>query len=331
MPPPFPDRPFIHLLLPAIPTSTTEEIAWTFAYGADAFEQEMRDTCLHLGYMPIVHHIGLNDYIETLATLPAANRIFYLCDGNEADDHICGITPVREMEGQGRRFIGSGSAFWHNTTHKALMKRLFLEAGVPTPRYCSFFRGEQVVIDPSLVYPLFVKPESLYGSVGLSDDSVLLDGIAAAAQIACMLNRFGRVLVEEFIEGREFTVVVLGDGEVFALAERRFDARLAPLQQFISYERSWIELASNYGYHAIEESELTRRLSETAAAAFRGVGGDAYARVDIRQRQTTGDLFVLEVNSMPSVSADSSVAECVRCSGHTLLEMFDRILSQAAI
>lgn len=325
------NNPPIHLLLPSIPDTTTGEIAWTFAYGADVFKQEMRGTCLSLGYTPYVHLIGLDNYAEKLATIPPEDLIFYLCDGNETDDHICGISPVREMEAQGRRFIGSGSAFWHNTTHKALMKRLFTEAGVPTPRYHSFFREDRIVIDPSLVYPLFVKPESLYGSVGLSDDSVLGDEAAAAAEIACMLHRYGSVLVEEFIQGREFTVVILNGNEVFAMAERRFDDHLTPLQQFISYERSWIELASNYGYHAIEDPELARRLSEVAWAAFRAVGGDAYARVDIRQRAAMGDLFVLEVNSMPSVSADSSVADCVRCSGRTLLEMFDRILLQDAM
>jgi D-alanine-D-alanine ligase len=316
----------IHLIFPGLPRNATAEITRTYRHGMSEFEEEMQTLCAQLGFQPVAHHVELDDFAVVLDAIPLGECIFYLCDGNEQDDGVCGITPVLHMERQGRPMISAGSTFWRNTTHKSLMKLLFMEHSVPTPAYRHLTGVHGLADLQELPYPLFAKPDALYGSVGISDRSVLRDDHEVQRHLPALLESYGSLLVEEFVEGREFTVVVLGDGEVFATAERRFDSGLPSWQRFISYERSWVELAGSYPYAAVTSKAERAGLSRVASAAFHAVGGDQYARIDIRQRASSGEFLVLEVNSMPGIGVDSSVGECARVSGKTMLDVLGRIL-----
>jgi D-alanine-D-alanine ligase len=316
----------IHLLYPCPPQNASPEIAQTYAYGMMEFEQDMQRLCLQLGYRPVAHHIDLSGFAAVLGALPPDERVFYLCDGNEQDDGVCGLTPVLHREQQGRPMISAGSTFWRNTTSKSVMKRLFVAAGVPTASYRQVTRGESWPSFTGMRFPLFVKPDALYGALGITDSSVLPSEQEVQASLPVLLETYGSVLVEEFVQGREFTVFVLRDGEVFLMAERCFDSSLPPNRRFISYERSWIDLAAAYPYQAVSDSEERAQLGAVARSAFQAVGGDQYARIDLRQQEETGDFLVLEVNSMPGLSLDSSVGECARVCGKTMLEVIQRIL-----
>lgn len=316
----------LHLIFPYLPAEATEEITQTYRHGMVEFEAEMQQLCSDLGFQPRVHHIGLNDFAAVLDAIPADERLFYLCDGNEQDDGVCGITPVRFLERQGRRTITAGSTFWENTTHKSRMKRLFATHGVPTPLFQPIRSVQEIPTLQGLPYPLFVKPDALYGSVGISDRSVLWTFAEARQRLPALLEAYGSLLVEEFVEGREFTVVLLGNGEVFASAERRFDSSLPTHRRFISYERSWIDLAVSYPYIAVGDEAERAELARVATAAFHAVGGDQYARIDVRQQERSGAFLVLEVNSMPGIGVDSSVGECARVCGKTMRDFARRVL-----
>lgn len=316
----------LHLVYPCPPQNASAEIAQTYAYGMDAFERDMQDLCTQLGYRPVPHHIDLAGFAAVLDAIPPHERIFYLCDGNEQDDGVCGLTPVLYREQQGIPMIAAGSTFWRNTTSKAQMKRLFVAAGVPTPPYRQAMRGAELPLFQGMRYPLFVKPDALYGAVGISDASVLSSEHEARTALPGLLETYGSLLVEEFVQGREFTVFVLRSGEVYLMAERCFDAALPPHRRFISYERSWVDLAAAYPYQAVTDPEERRQLGAVAQAAFHAVGGDQYARIDLRRQEDTGAFLVLEVNSMPGLSLDSSVGECARVEGTTMREVIQRIL-----
>ncbi|HLK55693.1 MAG TPA: hypothetical protein VKU00_03975 [Chthonomonadaceae bacterium] len=316
----------LHLVFPSLPESAAEEIAQTYRYGMTEFEEEMQSLCTQLGYRPAPHHIDLSNYAAVLEAIPVEERIFYLCDGNEEDDGVCGLSPVLHMERLKRPMIAAGSMFWRNTTHKSVMKRLFAAADVPTPGYCHLTEGDALPDFQDLQYPLFVKPDALYGSVGISDASVLHSEEEARERLPALRERYRSVLVEEFVRGREFTVFLLGDGAVFAMAERRFDTQLPPWQRFISYERSWVDLAVAYPYRAVEDRRDQEALGQVARAAFYAVQGDQYARVDIRQQEDTGAFLALEVNSMPGLGLDGSVGECARVCGRTMLDVIQQIL-----
>ena len=316
----------IHLIYPCPPQNVSTEIAHTFSYGMQEFEQDMQRLCLQLGYRPVAHHIDLPGFAAVLDAIAPGERVFYLCDGNEQDDGVCGLTPVLHREQQGRPMITAGATFWRNTTSKSRMKRLFVAADVPTAPYRQVTRGEVWPSFTGMRFPLFVKPDALYGAVGITDSSVLQSEQEVWTSLPGLLETYGSLLVEEFVQGREFTVFVLRDGEVFLMAERCFDARLPPTRRFISYERSWIDQTVTYPYRAVRDPEEREQLGAVARSAFHAVEGDEYARIDLRQQEETGTFLVLEVNSMPGLSDDSSVVACARVGGKTMLEVIQRIL-----
>jgi D-alanine-D-alanine ligase-like ATP-grasp enzyme len=316
----------LHLVFPVLPTDSTTEIFQTYRHGRAGFEQELPALCAQLGFQPVVHHIDLNGFADVLDAIPAGEPIFYLCDGNEDDDGVCGLTPILYMERRGRPMITAGSTFWRNTTYKFLMKRLFMLKGVPTPAYRHVTTVKELPAVLDLNFPLFAKPDALYGSVGISDRSVLWSAEEVHGQLPALLEAYGSLLVEEFVEGPEFTAVVLADGEVFATAERRFDLSLPSWQRFISYHRSQSGRGVSYTYAAIGDEAVGLELNRVAVAAFRAVRGDQYARIDVRRQTSSGELLVLEVNAMPGIGMESAVKECARVCGKNRFDLLRRVL-----
>ena len=307
-----------------------KDIAFSFTSDEDDYLAEVAENLSSIGYEPKFLKISMKDYREALSAIPASDRVLYLCDGNEVSDGVCGVTPLEFLEKRALRLCANGSAFMRNTTYKERMKELFVRAGVPTPPHLHV-TGTPVALRPDFRYPLIVKPANLYGAVGLDDESVLLCEEEALERIPRRLAKYGSLLVEEFIVGREFTVFLLDGGVVHGLLERAFDReRLSPLQRFMSYDRIWVEEGDKWEFRAVEDRALAERLADIAVRAYRAVDGSQYTRVDIRYEEDSGRLFVLEVNAPPSLSGWDSGMESVRLSGNgTARDVLARILSDA--
>jgi D-alanine-D-alanine ligase len=147
------------------------------------------------------------------------------------------------------------------------------------------------------------------------------------------------VLLERFVSGREFTALLFpdGGGVRVLLAERVFRPDLAPRQRLLSFEEYW-----NVGTAEAPPSEpfyrcapaaapWPERLGDLCRQAYHAVGGDSYARVDLRV-DGAGDAFVLEVNANCGLSSDpdqSSVGQICRIHRLPFLELLTVILDQA--
>ncbi len=129
-----------------------------------------------------------------------------LCDG-AWDEDTPGIEVVRELELRGRAFTGAGSAFYDPT--RRVMKQICHYAGVATPAHVFVHAAADVAEAlERLRLPCFVKPHHGYNSVGIDERSRVETPEALAAAAERMIREFGGALVEEYVAGRELSVLV---------------------------------------------------------------------------------------------------------------------------
>ncbi len=217
-----------------------------------------------------------------------------LCDGAR-DEDSAGIEVVRALERRGAAYTGADPGFYEPS--REAMKRACRRRGVATPRSAFGTELEAVVrAAGSLRFPLIVKHPSSYASVGLTRDSRVHDREALRVQVARTLALFGAALVEEFIEGREFTVLVAEDPRdprtpiAFVPVEFAFPAG----ECFKHHDLKWLDYRS-MTWSAVQDPALALRLQDMSREQFVGLGGCGYGRCDIRMA-ADGELYMLEIN-----------------------------------
>lgn len=253
----------------------------------------------------------LYDYKQVIDNIPSNHIIIQTCDGTE-DDGYPGIGVVRYLESNRRRFTGANSVFYENTTSKLKMKSLFIEHGVPTaPHSHTVLNAFETRIEP----PLIIKPDKGYGSLDITSKSIICK---LEDTPDYYLENKEKYFVEKYIDGREFTVLVT-DNRVYPPIERVFNTSL----KFLSFNDYWktddLNITKGEQTQDVDglvatymlldntnERELYEQLKYVALEAYRSVSGNSYGRVDIRYNGTS--MYVLEVNSMPSLSFDTETS-----------------------
>ncbi|HEX4131293.1 MAG TPA: hypothetical protein VHZ24_14730 [Pirellulales bacterium] len=180
--------------------------------------------------------------------------------------------------------------------------------------------------------PWIVKPAHEDASLGIDRDSVVETPDAFARQVERVAQKFGAVLAEQFIAGREFNVgiVALPEPRALPLAEIEFAAGVAGGWNIVTYEGKWFaESAECVGTPvrcpAQVEPELARRIEAVALAAFQATGCRDYARVDLRVN-SAGEPFILEVNGNPDIGPTAGLARALAVAEID----YDRFLVQLA-
>ena len=221
-------------------------------------------------------------------------------------------------------YTGSGVLASALAMNKEKSKRVFRDAGIPTPRGV-FVTTDGLTVPPQVRefptrvgWPVVVKPNDQGSTIGVTiahDAAELAEGVAAAARLS------RDVLVEEFIPGRELTVAVLGD-EALPVVE------IMPESGFYDYEAKYSKGRSQYRVPADLPEPQALRVRELGAAAFRALGCRGVARVDFRLH-TDGTPYCLEVNTVPGLTELSLVPMAARAAGIEYDELIDRILRLA--
>ena len=217
-----------------------------------------------------------------------------LCDGAWDEDRA-GVEVVEALERLGVAFTGAGSDFYDPS--REAMKMACRAAGVRFPSYVlARDAGGTASALAALAFPMIVKHPHGYSSVGLTRESVVRDAEALARQAARTIEAYGAALIEEFVEGREFTVLVAeprGEDELaWALAPIEF--RFPPDESFKHFELKWKEFRRMEA-RPVADAALAARLREAAALVFAALGGSGYGRCDLRV-DAAGDIHLLEIN-----------------------------------
>lgn len=245
------------------------------------------------------------------------DRVFNILHGHKGggeDGVLQGLLDAFGVPYTGSGVLGSALAM-----DKIRSKQVWLSMGLPTPRYVRLARGADVhAAARELGLPVFVKPSCEGSSVGVSrvlTDADLDDALALAAGYP------GELLMEQLIEGDEFSVCVLGSGAGYVALP---SIRIVPKGQWYDYHAKYVAEDTQYlcpGLDGAAEDQI-RRLALDAFVALDCAG---WGRVDV-MRDRSGQLQLLEVNTAPGMTSHSLVPKAARELGIGFEELCWRIL-----
>lgn len=240
----------------------------------------------------------------------------------------------------GLRYTGSSPAGLLLAGDKSLTKKILRLHDIRSPEFATLYRG---ALDwaGDLSFPLIVKPPQEDASIGITSSSVVRDLKELFGKIAEMQSQFqAPVLVEEFVDGREFYVGVLGNvqPEALPVIELDFSAMPAGRPRIASWDAKW----GTDGEGAGEEyagtksvfpegiaDELVVRMQRVAVECFQALRLRDYARIDLRVTDG-GDVYVIEVNPNPYLERESEFARAAERAGHSYDALISRIVDLAA-
>jgi len=215
---------------------------------------------------------------------------------------------------------------------KSLAKEVLRANGIPTPKYrvMSTFEGPK-----GLDFPLVVKPLREDASIGITRSSFVRSLAELEGQVRYVNEVYGQpALVEEYVEGRELNVSILGNEEpmVLPISEIVFEPGYEP--RIVDYAAKWFKDSEEYTKTrpvcpAELSDELKQRVEEVAIRAFKALRCRDYARVDVRLEVESGTPYVLEVNPNPDISPDAGFTRSLRAAGIAFEEFVKVIINFA--
>ena len=232
-------------------------------------------------------------------------------------------------------YTGAPAMGLANCQNKMLAKRLLSSAGIRIPHFF-IVHAKSERYSHKLKYPLLVKPAFEDASVGIENESIVGDSRQLRKRIEHVLKQFHQpALIEEFIEGRELNVAVMGDKRlrVLPISEIDFSAMPDHLHNIVSFQAKWDP--HHESYHktipicpAPIPKNIEKKAKELAFKAFKVMGCRDYARVDMRLSKDN-KLFVLEVNPNPDITEGAGFMRSAQKSGLTYAQALKRIVKYA--
>jgi D-alanine-D-alanine ligase len=294
-------------------------------------EEEVADALTKLGHEPVMYEI--DGTIKSLLGLARVdcdlvfNLVESFADDDTADFKIAGF-----LELIGKKYTGSGTHGLMLAQDKAIAKKIFAFHGIHTPTFAKSFRG-RLDFSHDLEFPVIVKPAREDGSIGI-EFSAVVNSIRELMERMDWLhaNFDSPVLIEEYIDGREMYVGVLGNDKPEALPVVELDLSKLPdgTPRIAAAEVKWGKGTKAYrdtkSAIALDLSEeTTATLQQTAVAAYQALELRDYGRVDMRL-QADGRVHVIEVNPNPWLSSRAEFAMGARKSGRTYNQLIEEIV-----
>jgi D-alanine-D-alanine ligase len=293
----------------------------------EALEESLRD----LGHVPV--RIPFTRDAAAFLKLIEEHRVemvFNLCETVDENPQLA-WHPAALLELVGIPFSGSPSTALMITTDKLLTKQLLKTGGVKTPNW-RVFDGMNKYYRNGIHYPALVKPRFEDASIGIDQESIFPDGKSLSGKLDEFSARFGSLLIEEYIEGREFNVSVFGypDPVVLPPAEIRFVDFPEGIYRIVGYRAKWDKTSFEYNntprtFPTDLPELLVKGIEKTALECCRVFMLRDYARVDMRI-DDGGNIYVLEVNANPCLSPDAGFPAAVDYSGIDYRDMVEQFV-----
>jgi D-alanine-D-alanine ligase len=247
------------------------------------------------------------------------DRIFIALHGRYGEDG----TLQGALELLGIPYTGSGPMASSLAMDKVMTKRVWLEAGLPTPGYRTLTDVSEVnAAALALGLPLMMKAPhegSTLGIVKATEAAELTNAYKVAAQYDEV------VLAEQFVAGRELTVALLGRGK---------DARALPVIEIVApqgnydYQHKYFSDDTQYLCPAPLEQTLAAEIAEISVRAYRALGCEGWGRADLMLDQNNRP-WLLEMNTSPGMTGHSLVPMAAKAIGMSYPELCMQILKDA--
>lgn len=205
---------------------------------------------------------------------------------------IPGVLELLEIPYTGADILGMSL-----DTNKFVIKKLLQQHGVPVPNF-QLFSTPKDYIDPALRFPLISKLNAIHGSVEITSDAVSENEKQLRKRLSYLIRTYKQpVLVEEFISGRELTVIVLQEKKKSVYQAEKIFKDMDRKYIFLTFEDQWLtEMNAAFHYIKYEDSIL----KEYAKKAFNVTKMTGYAKFDIRLDQS-GRYFFIDTNCNPAL------------------------------
>jgi D-alanine-D-alanine ligase len=260
--------------------------------------------------------------------------IFNLCE-SFGDVLFGAVGVVGLLDLLGFRYTGGGPGEFYMQQEKALTKKLLAFENIRYPDFAVFSQDSDLETGGNLRMPLFVKPLRQDASIGI-DANALVDNFRdMMKRILAIHDKIGdAALVEEYIDGRELYVGVLGNSlpVAFPPIEMDFSGLPEGAPRIMSSRAKWNKRSAEYkgteAKFADLPDEMKARVQKVALGAYRALRVRDYGRVDLRLTPT-GEIYVLEVNASCYLEKDSEFAMSARGEGMSHVQLINEIVDLA--
>lgn len=241
---------------------------------------------------------------------------------NGEDGTLQGLLEMIDLPYVGAGVLGSAIGM-----DKVLMKNVFGELGLPQGKYLSYLRNRlesdlnKIVgeVEQTLGYPCFVKPANMGSSVGISKAKDR-EGLAAALKLAAQFDR--KLIVEEFISGRELEIGVLGNEDL----KTSVVGEIISINEFYDYEAKYKNTGTKLHIPAQIPAEIAQGMQELAMKAFRALDEAGLSRVDFFFDERNNQLYINEINTMPGFTPFSMYPMLFKEAGIPYAELIDELI-----
>ena len=300
-------------------------------------EYQIADALRHKGHEVWLAgvHDDVQPMIDKLEELKP-DLVFNAAEGFHGDAQLDYLIPAL-VQAEGHRFTGSSPLGLLVSRNKAMSKKILSYNGVKVPEFVYYRRTEQVNETPNLSFPLIVKPIGTDASAGIAQASVVYDREALTERVQFIHEKFEQAAIaEEFVNGRELYVGMLGNDEGLTLlpaTELVFDkTKLKPEERIATKSAKWDEgYRERKGIRNIFARRLSKvaktRIEEVCRVAFRALSLSDYARLDLRLTPDD-EVWVMEVNANPFISYGHDMANAGEKAGMKYYEFIERIVEE---
>lgn len=263
---------------------------------------------------------------------PDSYLVFNWCEDIPGIPHSSYLV-AQALEESGFAFTGADSQTLIFNQDKRLMKQALTRGGIPTPRWQIYDTCQQIDWE---LYPAIVKPSFEHCSIGITRESVVFNQKELVKRIAYVLEDLKQpALVEEFIDGREFHISVVGNGELHMLppVEMDFSGVEDIRDRVCTYDVKFNPASP--GYHQIGlllNTPLTQQeytaMEATNLAAYAATGCRDFGRMDIRLKD--GVCYVLDANANPDLTPGNSLHLAAEAAGLSYGQLGSYLINLAA-
>ena len=286
------------------------------------------ETAFREGGHEVVRIGGARQLLADPERVKAMDIVFNIAEGYGGRNRESQVPILLEM--WNIPFVGADGLSLGMTLDKIITKKLLIAEGVPTPKFVELVDAKEAwKVD--LTYPLIVKPRREGSSKGVRKTSLVNNAEELTRQAQWLIETYQQsALVEEFVEGNEFTVAVIGNDppEAQPVVQIQLEGQLELGRLFYTFEH--IRNGANYVCPAPITDDARRQLQAIAVRTYQAVECRDFGRVDIRVDRA-GHPYVLEINPLPSLSTEDVFTFIAKVYGLTYNQMLNHILDMALV
>ena len=315
------------------PTTLDQDLSADFKSGVRLTEANVLAALSQLGYP--TEHLAIFDDLDLLRQKLKSfepDLIFNLADqfkNNRAfDQNIVSFLAMHDVP-----FTGCGSTGLTLCKHKAISKKILGYHRIHVPEFVTIARGKRIARPRRLKFPILVKPLKEEASLGISQASFVENDEQFKERVQFIHDNYNNdVIAEEYIEGRELYVSILGNHrlQVFPIRELVFKEVPPDEPKIATYKAKWDEAyrkrwgLQNQFAEGLEPALITH-IEQTCKRIYRLLTIDGYARIDLRMTPKN-ELYFIEANPNPILAEEEDFAQSALKANLAYPQLIDRII-----